>query len=94
MTMFCFLMRQGGSSPFVTILDAGFGVDFLGGSYQGWTGKLFFSQGGAGRGGARPKIYRAGEGSKSGARQETYCIYQLIEIICYSKGNLILHRVR
>ena len=33
MTMFCFLMRQGGSSPFVTILDAGSWVDFWGGSY-------------------------------------------------------------
>ena len=30
MTMFCFLMRQGGSSPFVTILDAGSWVDFGG----------------------------------------------------------------
>ena len=27
---------------------------------QGWTGKLFFSQGGAGRGGARPKFFGAG----------------------------------
>ena len=33
MTMFCFLMRQGGSSPFVTILDAGSWMDFSGGSY-------------------------------------------------------------
>ena len=32
---------------------------------QGWTGKLFFSRGGAGRGGARPKIFGAGKGSKS-----------------------------
>ena len=30
MTMFCFLMRLGGSSPFVTILDAGSWVDFWG----------------------------------------------------------------
>ena len=47
---------------------------------QGWTGKLFFSQGGAGRGGARPKFFgagnppfptvrgRAGKGSKSAGR--------------------------
>ena len=27
---------------------------------QGWTGKLFFSRGGVGRGGARPKFYGAG----------------------------------
>ena len=32
--------------------------------YQGWTGKLFFSQGGAGLGGARPKIYGAGRGGE------------------------------
>ena len=31
---------------------------------QGWTGKLFFSRGGAGRGGARPKIYGAGRGGE------------------------------
>ena len=39
MTMFCFLMRLGGSSPFVTILDAGSWVDFWGGSYL-WSQQL------------------------------------------------------
>ena len=33
-------------------------------TYQGWTGKLFFSRGGAGRGEARPKIYGAGRGGE------------------------------
>ena len=31
-----------------------------------------------------------GKGPKSVGRG-TYCVYQLIEIICYSKGNLNLH---
>ena len=35
---------------------------------QGWTGKLFFSQGGAGRGGARPKIYGAAGQSGEGVK--------------------------
>ena len=53
---------------------------------QGWTGKL--SRGGAGQGGARPKIYGAGPGRKrsKSAGRGTYCVYQLIEIIRYSKG--------
>ena len=55
-------------------------------------GSYFFHK--AGRGGARPKIYGAGQGSglnrwgREGSGRGTYCIYQLIEIICYSKGNL------
>ena len=31
---------------------------------QGWTGKLFFSRGRAGRGRAWPKIYGAGQGGE------------------------------
>ena len=77
---------------------------------QGWTGKLFFSRGGAGRGGARPKFFRAGnppfptvrggagKGSKlrggEGMGWGTYRLYQLIEIICYSKGNLNSHCIK
>ena len=41
---------------------------------------------------------RAGKGSKSvgqgGAGQGTYCVYQLIEIICCSRGNLNLHCIK
>ena len=35
----------------------------------------------------------AGKGSKS-AGLGTYCVYQLIEIICCSKGNLNLHCIK
>ena len=45
-------------------------------------GKVFFT----GRCGA-------GKGSKYAGRG-TYCVYRLIEIICYSRGNLDLHRVK
>ena len=48
---------------------------------------------GAGRAGARPKIHRAGKTSKSAGRG-TYCVYQLIEIICYCKGNINLHCIK
>ena len=43
-------------------------ITFSGHGIQGWTGKLFFSRGGAGRGGARPKIYGAGNPPFSTAR--------------------------
>ena len=45
---------------------------------------------------------RAGQGQKLGGRvgkvskyagQAAYCVYQLIEIICYSRGKLDLHSV-
>ena len=73
---------------------------------QGWTGKLFFSRGGAGRGGARPKFFgagnppfptvrgRAGKGSKSSGPGEAGAgniLRVVIEILCSSKGNLNLH---
>ena len=59
----------------------------------GMDGEAFFH--GAGQGGARPKSKGVGKGSKSagqgGTRQGTYYVYQLIEIICKSKGNLNSH---
>ena len=45
-------------------------------------GRFFFT----GRGRARPKLYRAG--------RATHCVYQLIKIICYSRGNLNLDCVK
>ena len=62
-------------------------------SQQGWTGKLFFHRAGRGGEGLGQKSTGqggAGEGSKSAGRG-TYCVYQLIEIIWCSKGNLSLH---
>ena len=49
---------------------------------QGWTGKVFFT----GRVGARPRIYGVGWG--------TYCVYQLIKIVCENKGNLDFQYVK
>ena len=51
----------------------------------GMDGKGFFSQGGVGRGG--------GLNLQGGARNILH-IYQLIEIVCYSWGNLDLHCVK
>ena len=42
---------------------------------QGWTGKLIFSRGGAGRGEARPKIYGAGRGVVDCPTQLTLVIW-------------------
>ena len=49
--------------------------------------EFFFHVGGQGK----AKNLRGGtrKGSKSAGRS-TYCIYRLIEIICYSRGNLDL----
>ena len=74
---------------------------------QGWTGKLFFSRGRAGRGGTWPKIYGAGnppfptvrggagKGSKSagqGGAGAGKILRELIEIICCSrKSQFALH---
>ena len=40
---------------------------------QGWTGKLFFSRGRAGRGGARSKIYGAGQGGAGNPPPSPQC---------------------
>ena len=54
----------------------------------GWAGLGTppFPQCGAGRG--RGQDLQGGEG------RGTYCVYQLIEIICYIKGNLNLHCIK
>ena len=61
-------------------------------------GEAIFFTGRGGQEGACPKIYGAGappfptvrggagKGAKSAGRG-TYCVYQLIDIICCSKGN-------
>ena len=56
--------------------------------YEGQTGEIFFH--GAGRGKAKNLRCRAGHGPGQG----TYCVYQLIEVICYRKGCLDLHCVK
>ena len=38
------------------------------------------------------KVFFTGRGQAPG--QGTYCVYQLIEITCYSRGNLDLHFVK
>ena len=62
---------------------------------QWWAGKVF-SRGGAGHGlKSRGGVGRGGvgKGSKSLGRR-TYCVYWVIEIICYSRGNLNLHCIK
>ena len=58
-------------------------------------GKKSTGQGGVGNPPFPTMRGGAGKGSKSAGRGEagrgTYCVYQLIEIICCSKGNLNLH---
>ena len=56
--------------------------------YEGQTGEIFFHE--AGRCKAKILRDRAGQG----LGQSTYCVYQLIEVICYSKGCLDLHCVK
>ena len=46
----------------------------------------------AGQGKAKNLRGGARRGSQS-ARRSIYCVYQLIKIICYSRGNLDLHCV-
>ena len=56
---------------------------------------FFTGRGGAGRGKAKNLRDGAGRGTppspQCGAGRGTCCVYQLIEIICCSKGNLNLH---
>ena len=52
--------------------------------FQGWTRKLFYSRGGAGRG--KAKIFGAAR-----AQGGEHTAFWLIEIICNSKGNLNSH---
>ena len=59
---------------------------------QGWAGKVFFRRRG-GQGKARSLWGGAEQRSKS-VGQGTYCVYKLIEIICYSRGNLDLHCIK
>ena len=51
-----------------------------------------FSRGGAGQDKAKKLGGGVGKVSKYAGRA-TYCVYQFIEIICYSRGNLDLHSV-
>ena len=59
-------------------------------------GEGFFSRGRAGQGQKSVGQGRAGQGSESkvGAGWGTHCVYQLIEIICYSRGSLDLHCIK